>query len=56
MTVASSKASLELAVRRHGEPRGTPLPQPRLGVGAHLGFGRIVVSQIEAPNMLVNLI
>jgi hypothetical protein len=25
-------------------------------MGTHLGFGRIVVSEIEVPNMLVNLV
>ena len=29
---------------------------PRVRHVHHLGFGRIVVSEIEVPNMLVNLV
>ena len=40
--------------------RGHGLGEPGLGHrgrhGGDLGFGRIVVSEIEAPNMLVNLV
>jgi hypothetical protein len=37
---------------------GPPLARERgeRDVGQHLGFGRIVVSDIAAPNMLVNLV
>jgi hypothetical protein len=28
----------------------------RLSLGAHLGFGRIAISEIEAPDMLANLV
>ena len=41
----------ELAARGRG--RGV---QPAAGVGAGLGFGRIAVSGIEAPNILVNMV
>jgi hypothetical protein len=32
------------------------LPDPLAPLAGHLGFGRIVVSEIEAPNMLVELV
>jgi hypothetical protein len=44
--------AVELEPQRHRVPRPV-LPQPGVDLGFH---GRIVVSEIEIPNMLVHLV
>ena len=55
---------LGVAGHRHGRPHGGAVVEaslldrgaPGSRRRADLGFGRIVVSEIEVPNMLVNLV
>jgi hypothetical protein len=43
-------------LRHVGQAAQQRLQDHQLGDAAHLGFGRIVASETEAPNMFVNLV